>query len=152
MILIDSKPVDDQQSLRDVLRDIDGEDELLGDIDEHDGAGVYRGTVIIEYFQSGGEDTDWDAEFSGVTDLVKVMGTDIKHENILIYDLVGLPEGQRIKDIIHQFKTEGIVTWCSAASGNYAGKNLTNAPIIANKDDVTDFKFIDTVDDKYIKE
>jgi hypothetical protein len=47
----------------------------------------------------------------------------------LFYDLAGLPEGKKMKDIMYQVLNDGIVSFNSAAAGNFAGKNLdlTNA-------------------------
>jgi len=47
----------------------------------------------------------------------------------LFYDLAGLPEGKKMKDIMYQVLNDGIVSFNSAAAGNFSGRNLdlTNA-------------------------
>lgn len=42
----------------------------------------------------------------------------------MIYDLAGLPEGKKVKDILYELTNDGIVTYNSAAAGNFSGKNL----------------------------
>lgn len=47
----------------------------------------------------------------------------------LFYDLAGLPEGKKMKDIMYQVLNDGIVSFNSAGAGNFSGRNLdlTNA-------------------------
>jgi len=47
----------------------------------------------------------------------------------LFYDLAGLPEGKKMKDVMYQVLNDGIVSFNSAAAGNFSGRNLdlTNA-------------------------
>lgn len=42
----------------------------------------------------------------------------------LLYDLAGLPEGKKMKDILFSILNDGIVEYNSAAAGNFSGKNL----------------------------
>lgn len=42
----------------------------------------------------------------------------------LFYDLAGLPEGKKMKDIMYNVLNDGIVSFNSAAAGNFSGKNL----------------------------
>ena len=47
----------------------------------------------------------------------------------LFYDLAGLPEGKKMKDVMYNVLNDGIVPFNSAAAGNFSGRNLdlTNA-------------------------
>ena len=42
----------------------------------------------------------------------------------LFYDLAGLPEGRKMKDIMYNILNDGIVSFNSAAAGNFSGRNL----------------------------
>ena len=42
----------------------------------------------------------------------------------LLYDLAGLPEGKKMKDILFSILNDGVVEYNSAAAGNFSGRNL----------------------------
>ena len=69
-----------------------------------------------------------------------------KSKNILIYDRAYLPLGLSLKQILDRMNNDGIVDYCSCASGNYAGKNISTIPRVISRDsleDVDGMKFID---------
>jgi hypothetical protein len=66
-----------------------------------------------------------------------------EEKQILAYDLAALPKNAKMNDIIEKYKKEGVIVYCSKASGNYSGKDVENPVKIFNPDG-TDVKFIDT--------
>lgn len=52
----------------------------------------------------------------------------------LFYDLAGLPEGKKMKDVMYNVLNDGIVAFNSAAAGNFSGRNLDLAHAIKEID------------------
>lgn len=73
-------------------------------------------------------------------------------KNILIYDVGTLPKGKTMQMIVDEYNNGGVVTWCSAAAHNFAGKNLEgNKPTVISRDtleQVDSIKFIDISEQK----
>lgn len=67
-------------------------------------------------------------------------------KNILCYDSAVLPRGMTIRDVLRNYNELNIIVWCSSANGNFSGKENHNCPQIFNKDEIKEFKFIDTAD------
>lgn len=67
-------------------------------------------------------------------------------KNILCYDTASMPKSWLLKRVIHLYKEDGLVIWCSSKNGNLGGKNIESPPQIFNRDEIKEFKFIDTAD------
>lgn len=52
----------------------------------------------------------------------------------LFYDRAGLPEGKKVKDVLHSILNDGFIDWNSASAGNYGQRGLSALDAIKEVD------------------